>query len=210
MMIQKEWDSHVSWNGEGNIWGFGTNLCTEWTGYVNPLTDDDKAKIAAGKYELTLVRDANKVHVFINGTYYDTKVLNASYADLECYVGIYCTTATGDGTHDGIIGKERTFRIEDASVYLKNVVITDETASDANGSLTVTENVRIGDTVSVTFNANSGYMISTLTVRLRQKRKRIRLRRRLNRSRGQMLLYPSRAQNTAFRVIRSRTARKSF
>ena len=164
MMIQKEWDSHVSWNGEGNIWGFGTNLCTEWTGYVNPLTDDDKAKIAAGKYELTLVRDANKVHVFINGTYYDTKVLNASYADLECYVGIYCTTATGDGTHDGIIGKERTFRIEDASVYLKNVVITDETASDANGSLTVTENVRIGDTVSVTFNANSGYMISTLTV----------------------------------------------
>ena len=158
MMIQKEWDSHVSWNGEGNIWGFGTNLCTDWTGYVNPLTDDDKAKIDAGEYELTLVRDANKVHVFINGTYYDTKVLNASYADLECYVGIYCTTASG------IIGKERTFRIEDASVYLKDVVITDETASDANGSLTVTENVRIGDTVSVTFNANSGYMISTLTV----------------------------------------------
>ncbi len=158
MMIQKEWDSHVSWNGEGNIWGFGTNLCTDWTGYVNPLTDDDKAKIAAGEYELTLVRDANKVHVFINGTYYDTKVLNASYADLECRVGIYCTNASG------IIGKARTFRIEDASVYLKDVVITDETASDANGSLTVTENVRIGDTVSVTFNANSGYMISTLTV----------------------------------------------
>ena len=158
MMIQKEWDSHVSWNGEGNIWGFGTNLCTEWTGYVNPLTDDDKAKIAAGEYELTLVRDANKVHVFINGTYYDTKVLNASYADLECYVGIYCTTAKG------IIGKERTFRIEDASVYLKDVVITDETAPDANGSLTVTENVRIGDTVSVTFNADSDYIISTLTV----------------------------------------------
>ena len=157
MMIQKEWDSHVSWNGDG-VWENGINLCPDWTGYVNPLTDDDKALIAAGEYELTLVRDANKVHVFINGTYYDTKVLKASYADLECRVGIYCTNASG------IIGKERTFRIEDASVYLKDVVITDETAPDANGSLTVTENVRIGDTVSVTFNANSGYMISTLTV----------------------------------------------
>ena len=150
MMIQKEWNSHISWNGETNIWGFGSNLCGDWNGYINPLEE-------GRSYELTLVRDANRIHVFIDGVYYDTKTLDASYADRECYVGIFCTDASQ------IVGKEQKFRIEDASAYLKQVTVTDET-TDANGSLEISEGIVLGDTVTVTIKPAEGYKLASLTV----------------------------------------------
>ena len=150
MMIQKERNSHISWNGETNIWGFGSNLCGDWNGYINPLEE-------GRSYELTLVRDANRIHVFIDGVYYDTKTLDASYADRECYVGIFCTDASQ------IVGKEQKFRIEDASAYLKQVTVTDET-TDANGSLEISEGIVLGDTVTVTIKPAEGYKLASLTV----------------------------------------------
>lgn len=156
VMIQKEGDSKVSWNGENNIWGNGSNLFGDlWTDYVNPLTDADLAKITAGEYELTLVRDRNKIHVFINGELYDTKTLDESYADMQCYVGVYCTDIPS--------GAQRSFRIEDASEYLTDVTITDNTAENANGTIEISENVTLGDTVTITIKPAQGYMLDTIT-----------------------------------------------
>lgn len=159
VMIQKERDAKVSWNGENNIWGNGSNLCGDtWTDYVNPLTEEDLAKIAAGEYELTLVRDKNKIYVFINGTYYDTKILDESYADMQCYVGVYCT--------DTPSGAQRSFKIEGVSEYLSAVTITDGTAEDAHGSLSgiPEEAVKLGETVTLTIVADEGYKFSALKV----------------------------------------------
>ncbi len=157
-MIQKEGNQKVSWNGEGNIWGNGSNLCGDWTSYVDPLTDADLATINNGTYELTLVRIQNKIHVFVNGKYCDTKTLDAAYADVKCYVGVYCT--------DVPTGAVRMFRIEDASKYIKDVTITDGTAADAKGHLTgiPEEKVEVGNTVTLTIVPEEGYKLLTLKV----------------------------------------------
>ncbi len=160
VMIQKEKDEKVSWNGENNIWGYGSNLLGGvWTDYVNPLTDDDKALIKEGKYEVTLVRVKNEIYVFVNGIYKDKKVLNASYADMECYVGLYCTDA------NKTTGATRKFKIENASDYLSTVTVTDKTATDANGTIAIApQTIGLGDTVTITVTPATGYKLGTLTV----------------------------------------------
>ena len=160
VMIQKEKDEKVSWNGENNIWGYGSNLLGGvWTDYVNPLTDDDKALIKEGKYEVTLVRVKNEIYVFVNGIYKDKKVLDASYADMECYVGLYCTDA------NKTTGATRKFKIENASDYLSTVTVTDKTATDANGTIAIApQTIVLGDTVEITVNPATGYLFDKLTV----------------------------------------------
>ena len=160
VMIQKEKDEKVSWNGENNIWGYGSNLLGDvWTDYVNPLTDDDKALIKEGKYEVTLVRVKNEIYVFVNGIYKDKKVLDASYADMECYVGLYCTDA------NKTTGATRKFKIENASDYLSTVTVTDKTATDANGTIAIApQTIVLGDTVTITVTPATGYKLGTLTV----------------------------------------------
>lgn len=151
LMIQKENDEKISWNGEGNIWGNGSNILHEtWTNYASPLTEES--------YTITLVREANRVFVFVNGKYCDTKTVDEKYADLECYVGVYCT-----GIPDGGFG-EQTFNIEeDISAYRQNVAITDET--EANGSVAIPQNIKVGDTVELTPSPKTGYVLGTLTVK---------------------------------------------
>ncbi len=160
VMIQKEKNEKVSWNGENNIWGNGGNLMGDvWTSYANPLTDDDIALIKEGKYEVTLVRVKNEIYVFVNGVYKDKKVLDAKYVDAECYVGLYCTDA------DKTEGNTRKFRIEAATEYLTSVTVTDGTAADANGTISVAPaTVNIGDTVEITVNPATGYLFDKLTV----------------------------------------------
>lgn len=111
-MICKE-STAVKWNGETDLWGFGTNLFENvWTEYVGSFTDEDRTAIGNGTYELTLVRNKNKIYVFKDGIRWDIKTLNAAYADKECYVGVYGT--------DLPVGTERTFKIEDSRIYLNS------------------------------------------------------------------------------------------
>ncbi len=157
-MIQKEGNAKISWNGENNLWGNGSNMLGDvWTDYVNPLTDEDLAAIEKGEYELTLVRVQNKIHVFINGNYYDTKILDAAYADAKCYVGVYCTDTPANAA--------RTFKIEDASGYVVKANVTDETATGAHGSLGgIPEEVKLGDDITLTITPDEGYKLAKLFV----------------------------------------------
>lgn len=151
-MIQKENNDKISWNGEGNLWGNGTNILREtWTEYVKPLDMDNN------EYVVTLVREANRIFVFVNGDYYDTKTLADEYADVKCNVGIYCTNCPSG---------ERTFNIEeDISEYRKGATVT-AVADETQGSVEIENagNIKVGDTVTVTITPVEGKFLELLKV----------------------------------------------
>lgn len=154
LMIQKENNEKISWNGEGNIWGNGTNLFHEtWTNYVSPLDLENE------EYTVTLVRQAEKIYVFINGVYYDVKTIDAEYADMECCVGVYCT---GIPENFG----EQHFKIEDdISAYFPDVKVNDGTAKDAGGTISISpEKISIGDTVVVTVTPDATHLIEKVVL----------------------------------------------
>lgn len=153
LMIQKEWDQKISWNGEGNLWGNGKNLFHEtWTSYVDPYDTEEE-------YTVTLVRQKNNVYVFINGVYYDVKTLDAKYADVQCYVGVYCVNAP-----DGF--GEQHFKIEEnITAYFKDVTVNDGTEKGAHGSIEISpDEIKVGDTVTITVTPDADYILDTLTV----------------------------------------------
>lgn len=151
-MIQKENNDKISWNGEGNLWGNGTNILREtWTEYVKPLDMDNN------EYVVTLVREANRIFVFVNGDYYDTKTLADEYADVKCNVGIYCTDCPSG---------ERTFDItEDVSEYRKAATVT-AVAYETQGSVEIENagNIKVGDTVTVTVTPVEGKFLELLKI----------------------------------------------
>ena len=96
-------DSYDSWGDAGNLAGnlgvkHVTNLFTKsdvtdkdgvkhYTGTT--MSDELYAKHEEGTLELTLVRKANVVYIFVDGKFADMRVLDGKYADQKVRIGYY-------------------------------------------------------------------------------------------------------------------------
>lgn len=131
-----------------NIWDFG-----EGEAYFKPLSEDLLTKYASEGLELKLVRNGLNVFGYVDGKLAGVQTLPAEYADMKCRVCMNAAQVSG--------GKEVHFKINE---NLSTVALTDGTAEDAGGSIGFSENVKIGDTVTVTVSPDPGYMLENLTV----------------------------------------------
>lgn len=154
VMIQKENNDKITWNGIGDLWGNGGNLIKDvWTDYENPLM------ASPDSYTLTLVREGVNIHVFINGKFYETKTLGNDYASKQCYVGLYCIVTPANS--------QRTFKIEEATKYTNFTITNGTEATGAGGSISFDKGnteYKLGETVNVTINAESGKKLKKLEV----------------------------------------------
>ncbi len=148
VLVSKENQDKIGWCAMDGGTDYQGSPISGWEDNIKPLTKDE--------YELTLVRDGADIYFFIDGEYVNKKTF-AEYANQKCYVGLFCTDATK-------MEKGRTFRIENAVDYI-NVDITDETAEDAHGTVTIDKpNAKLNETVTVTLTADTNYKIKDLKI----------------------------------------------
>ena len=156
VMIRIEGTQKAQWIGGGNWeeesinpdWDFG-----QGEEYFNPLSAELLAKYASEGLTLTLVRNGVNVIAYVEGMYAGAQTLPEEYADQKCRV---CFAASGVSG-----GKEVHFSISET---LESVAITNTTAADANGSITVPATAKLGGTVKITVTPAEAYQLDVLKV----------------------------------------------
>lgn len=161
VMLEKEAQDKICICGAGDGYT-GTNLWKDqWDNY---LGSNDSNSLTNDEYELSLVREGRSIHIFVDGEFKATKEIPESYADKECYVGLFCTDATT------MENSERTFAIQDISVFLGNkysVTASLAAGCEEMGSISVDAadgKYYVDAQVKVTIAANAGYILESIQV----------------------------------------------
>lgn len=112
----------------------------------------------AGTLKMTVYRSGATIYVFLNDTYVGKKTIDGKYADLKCEAGFLV------GSHTK--GQELSWRFEISDTKLPDLSVTvnDGTETDANGAISISNNVKFGDTVTIEVTPAQGYILDTITV----------------------------------------------
>lgn len=144
-----QWIGGNNWE-ESSInsnWDFGSGEAS-----YNPISAALKTKYENDGLKLTLVRKGDIVLAYVDGVF-------AAYQKISGYGGKTCRVAFAIA---GVSGTQ-TIPFE-VSATIPSVTITDATAADANGTISVSSNNVLGGTVTVTVTPSEGYMLDNLTV----------------------------------------------
>jgi len=154
-------DLWASWTSHGSVMATGT----DWQDLIFFTGDnaDGKAEAyleayKAGTLKLSVVRNGATFYVFLGETFIGQRTFDSKYENAKCEVG-FLSEELGNTSEWKRWKVEIT---EDAT--LPAVTITNGTAENANGTIEITEGVRLGDTVTVTVKPAAGYMLDQLTV----------------------------------------------
>jgi len=158
---------------EDNLWGQTTvaSGCV-WNNlyYFIDCNDDDADRTAganaakyleeyaAGTLKFSVIRKGATFYVFLDDALIGQMTVNEKYASAKCEVG-FMSANLGNTTE----WKSWKIGISDDAT-LPAVTITDGTAEDANGTIEISEGAKLGDTVTITVNPSTGYILDTLTV----------------------------------------------
>lgn len=113
---------------------------------------------AQGNLKLSVIRKGATFYVFLDDAFIGQLTVNEKYASAKCEVGFL--TAQLGNTSDW-----KSWKVEiSENATLSDVTITNATAENANGTIEISENVKIGDTVTVTVKPAQGYMLDKITV----------------------------------------------
>ena len=149
----------ISWNNDAGYssWGTGVkNITGTWNDFINPLSADQVAEMKNGELFITLLRDGNVIHGFVNGVYCSTLTIDAKYQNATCQVGFYGTDVSN--------GAEREYYVS-ANIPAATVAIP----TFANGTVTSEQtNGMVGDELTLTVTPDAGYACTSLKVNGRE------------------------------------------
>ncbi len=145
-----------SWSG-GNIDG-----STESADLYSFSSEGGAAYLSAfdkGELRLTVLRKGNRIFVYLNDDY----IGSGSFADTlsgdKCSVGFVGHNMTKD---ENEINKSWKFTV---STEIPDVTVTKGTPANAGGTVTITpQNVKLGDTVTITVEPDDTHILGALTV----------------------------------------------
>ena len=155
--------------GKNKVALWNTWIASEWNG-GNALTGEQEngelyvfnkgeqylKDFDANNLALTVYRKENNISVFLNGTLIGNSTVDDKYKDEQCSVGIIAHNAVDD-----ISWKHWNFTVDSGN---KDVTLTNNTASDANGTITVPASVKFGDSVTLTVTPATDYKLSALLI----------------------------------------------
>lgn len=134
--------------------GLHTAFDEEWVEFKNVTTEEVNKYNSDTGIELKVIRNGSNLLLFLDDRYMGTANLPSQYADDKMGFGLF--------GFDVVAGSKWYFDVSEN--FDLSVAITDTTAADANGSIEISENVKYGDTVTVTVKPEAGYMLDQLIV----------------------------------------------
>lgn len=141
-------------NNDASI-GLRTVFEKEWVEFRN-VTDAEVQKYNSETgIELKVLRSGKSLFVYLDGEFKGRADLPDKYENSKMGFGLF--------SYDAVVGSKWKYEISE-NVYVPTVEITNETPSDANGTVSVSQNTVIGDTVTITVTPSQGYILKTLTV----------------------------------------------
>lgn len=139
--------------------GLHTAFEKEWVEFRN-VTQAEKDRFGSDTgVELKVYRVGNMLYTYLDNVFKGVAVLPDKYADDKMGIGFF--------SYGAVAGSEWKFTVSDkaADFPAVDVTITDQTAAEANGKVTVPASIKLGDTVELTPNPATGYMIESITVK---------------------------------------------
>lgn len=156
---------------EDKLWN-NTTVATgcKWNNmiYFENCNDDNADRVAdvhaaeylesygKGELKFSVLREESTFYVFLNDRFIGKHTIDDKYKTAQCEIG-FMTANLGNTTD----WKYWNVDIEE-NVTRSAATITD--ATTANGSITIPENIKVGDTVAITIVPDNGYKISSLKV----------------------------------------------
>ena len=132
--------------------GLHTVFDQDWVEFKNVTSEEvDKYNSDAG-IELKVIRNGTNLVLLLDDRYIGTANLPSQYADDKMGFGFF--------GFDVVAGSKWYFNVSEA---LSSVTITDDTA-DENGTLEISNSIKLGNEVSVTAKPKDGYKLSSLTL----------------------------------------------
>ena len=127
--------------------------------YADEHAEEYLADYAKGELKLSVLREESTFYVFLNGRYVGKHTIDDKYKTARCEVGFM----------SGNLGNNADWKYWnvaiDENVQRDAVTVNDGTADNANGNISFSQSVKVGDTVSVTVTPDRGYLIDKLTVK---------------------------------------------
>lgn len=149
--VNSAWDACKA---ENTLFGADAGL-NEWgEAPVHTLTSEETAAIKDGGLNLTAIINEGVLYVLFDGKYVSSYQLPEGYADKKVHVGYFAWDAKGQGEFHYSIS-------ETPSVA---VAVTDLTEDNAGGELTVSQNVTLGGTVTVTVTPDATHVLDKLEI----------------------------------------------
>lgn len=139
--------------------GLHTAFEKEWVEFRN-VTQAEKDRFGSDTgVELKVYRVGNMLYTYLDNVFKGVAVLPDEYADDKMGIGFFSCGA--------VAGSEWKFTVSDraADFPAVDVKVTDQTAAEANGTVTVPASIKLGGTVELTPNPAAGYMFESITVK---------------------------------------------
>lgn len=149
----------ISWNDDGGYssWGTGVkNITGTWDAFIDPLSSEQVAEMKKGELFITLLRDGNVIHGFVNDVYCSTLTLDAKYQNAACQVGFYATDIKVNAEREYYVSAN----IPAASVAIPMFVNGTVTSEQTNGT--------VGDELALKITPAAGYACTSLKVNGRE------------------------------------------
>lgn len=130
----------------------------KWVEFKNVTAEEVQKYNSDTGIELKIYRSGKYLYTYIDSTFKGVAELPDGYEDDKVAFGIFSYGAKKDCEYH--------FKASDkAADFPKiNVTVTDNTAANAGGELTISQNVKLGDTVTITVTPDSTHVLDAISV----------------------------------------------
>lgn len=135
--------------------GLKTVLDQPWVEFKNVTTAEVQKYNSETGIELKILRYGKSLFVYLDGEFKGRADLPDNYENSKMGFGVFSFGA--------VVGAQWKYAISE-NVSAPTVEITNATPSNANGTISVSQNTIVGDTVTITVTPSEGYILKTLTV----------------------------------------------
>jgi len=132
--------------------GLRTAFEQEWVEFKNVTTEEVNKYNSDEGIELKVIRNGCNLVLFLDDRYVGTANLPSQYADDKMGFGFF--------GYDVVKGSKWYFNVSET---LSSVTITNKT-TDTNGTLEISDSIKLGGDVTVTAKPNAGYKLASLTL----------------------------------------------